>query len=360
MRDWLLARLAALLCLLGAGAAPAANAGDAGSYRVAERFEIGANLYVRALTVNAKSNALWVGTSGGVHEIDLATAKVRRTFTRKEGLANEYVFAVGIDRAGYLWFGTNAGGASRYKDGKWKTYFPMHGLADYWVYAYASQKDGTLWIGTWAGASRFDLKSGKFTNYVKELVNEWVYGISVDAHDRVWFATEGGVSMLEGRQWRAWAHKDGLGAANLGNLPPSANTGLGTRARRDLSTQVEGSPSYNPNYVFSVLAAADGGIWAGTWGGGVGRYDGARWTNYTEKDGLAGNIVYAIAQERGGALWFGTNKGAARYDGNTWQRLDKADGLIDVNVYALAVAPDRNVWVGTKGGVVRLVPAAGK
>lgn len=338
--------------------APASRAAE--GFRVADRFEVGANLYVRALTVDPKSNSLWVGTSGGVHEVDLATNKVKRTFTRKEGLANEYVFAVGIDRAGYLWFGTNAGGTSRYKDGKWKTYFPMHGLADYWVYAYASQKDGAFWIGTWAGASRFDLKTGKFTNYVKELVNEWVYGIAVDAKDRVWFATEGGVSLLEGRQWRAWTHKDGLGAANLGKLPASSNTGLGTRSRQDLSTLVEGSPSYNPNYVFSVLAAADGGIWAGTWGGGVARYDGARWTNYTEKEGLAGNIVYSIAEERGGALWFGTNKGVARYDGKTWQRLGRADGLIDANVYALAVAPDGNVWAGTKGGVVRLVPAPGK
>lgn len=349
----------AALALCGVlGAAPATRAADA--YRVADRFEVGANVYVRALTVEPKSNALWVGTSAGVHEVDLATNKLRRTFTRKEGLANEYVFAVGIDRAGYLWFGTNAGGASRYKDGKWKTYFPMHGLADYWVYAYASQKDGSFWIGTWAGASRYDLKSGKFTNYVKELVNEWVYGIAVDAKDRVWFATEGGVSQLDGRNWRSWSHKDGLGAPNLGKLQPSANTGLGTRSRQDLSTLAAGSPSYNPNYVFSVHAAADGEIWAGTWGGGVGRYDGAKWVNYTEKDGLAGNIVYAIAQDRSGALWFGTNKGVTRYDGKTWQRLGKAEGLFGADVYALAAAANGSLWAGTKGGVARIAPAGAR
>lgn len=352
------ARITALAFCAALAAVSAARAAD--TYRVAERFEVGANLYVRALTIDPKANALWVGTSGGAHEIDLATSKIRRTFTRKEGLANEYVFAVGIDRAGYVWFGTNAGGASRYRDGKWKTYFPMHGLADYWVYAFASQKDGAFWIGTWAGASRFDLKTGKFTNYVKELVNEWVYGIAIDAKDRVWFATEGGISLLDGDKWRSWTHKDGLGAANLGKLPPSANTGLGTRTRQDLSTLTEGSPSYNPNYVFSVLAASDGGIWAGTWGGGVGRYDGAKWTNYTDKNGLAGNIVYAIAQDRSGALWFGTDKGVTRYDGKTWQRLGKADGLIDVNVYALVAAPDGNLWAGTKGGVVRIAAAGAK
>ena len=64
-------------------------------------------------------------------------------------------------RSGQKWFGTNAGGVSRYKDGQWKTYFPMHGLADYWIYSFAQQKNGDFWIGTWAGASHFNLRTGK-------------------------------------------------------------------------------------------------------------------------------------------------------------------------------------------------------
>ncbi|HET9978624.1 MAG TPA: regulator, partial [Burkholderiaceae bacterium] len=249
----------------------AALAASAHAQRVKDAFEVGPAVYVRALTVEPARGALWVGTSAGVHEVDLGTGKLRNTFTRKEGLANEYVFAVGLDRDGHKWFGTNAGGVSRYKDGQWKTFFPMHGLADYWIYAFAQQKSGDFWIGTWAGVNRYDPKSGKFTTYVKELVNEWVYGISVDAADRVWFGTEGGVSMHDGKRWVSWTHKDGLGAPNTDNLPFSANTGLGTRTRHDLSVASAGSATYNPNYVFSVLAAADGSVWAGTWGGGVSR-----------------------------------------------------------------------------------------
>jgi len=119
--------------------------------RVIESFQVGDNTIVRALTIEPQKNTLWVGTSVGVLEIDLATYNVRNTFTRDSGLANEYVFSVGVDKDGYKWFGTNAGGASRYRDGQWKTYFPMHGLADYWVYSFASQHNGDLWIGTWAG-----------------------------------------------------------------------------------------------------------------------------------------------------------------------------------------------------------------
>src|SRR3989304_3102145 len=105
-------------------------------------------------------------------------------------------------------------GGSRYRDGTWKTYFPMHGLADYWIYTFASQRNGDLWIGTWAGANRVDLKTMKFTTYVKELINEGVYGLDVDKQDRVWFGTEGGGSMYDGKTWRSWNHKDGVGAPN--------------------------------------------------------------------------------------------------------------------------------------------------
>ena len=162
--------------------------------------------------------------------------------------------------------------------------------------------------------------------------------------------------MYDGKRWRSWNHKDGLGGTNAANLQASANTGLGTRSRHDLTTEMEGLPTYNPNYVFSIHAAPDGVIWAGTWGGGVGRFDGKKWTNFTSQDGLAGNIVYSMVQDDKGVFWFGTDKGVSRYDGKTWKTLGKADGLFDTNVYALAVAPNGDIWAGTKRGVVRIAP----
>jgi len=95
-------------------------------------------------------------------------------------------------------------------------------------------------------------------------------------------------------------------------------------------------------------------VWAGTWGGGVARYDGKRWTNLSKKDGLAGNIVYSIAQHKDGAFWFGTNRGVSRYDGKSWQNFGQKEGLLDENVYALAIAPTGEVWVGTRLGVARI------
>lgn len=321
--------------------------------RVLDSFNVGENVYVRSLAVEGDDHTLWVGTSVGVLEVDIATQALRNTFTRQHGLANEYVFAIFVDSQGYKWFGTNSGGVSRYKDGDWKVFFPMHGLADYWVYAFA-ERDESLWIGTWAGANKVDLKSLKFKTYLKELINEWVYGIDIDSKGRVWFGTEGGISMFDGEQWKHWTHDDGLGAPNVTKRPFSTNTGLGTRSRHDLNVLVEREESYNPNYVFSVKVDRQDSVWAGTWGGGVSRYDGNGWKNYTTADGLAGNIVYSIEIAPDGAYWFGTNHGVTRYDGKTWNNYDRADGLLDDNVYALTITADGQVWAGTKRGVTRL------
>ncbi len=327
-------------------------------YHAAETFNVGENVYVRSLATDPRTNALWVGTSVGVIEVDLATLNMRNNFTRDNGMANEYVFSIFVDSRGEKWFGTNGGGVSRYDGSKWKTYFPMHGLADYWVYSFTEQRAGTMWVGTWAGLSALDVKTGAFKTYLKELVNEWVYGLAVDSKDHVWVGTEGGINMFDGQTWKAWTHADGLGAPNADNLPVSPNTGLGTRSRHDLSVLMQGKPTYNPNYVFNLLMTPEDVLWAGTWGGGVARFDGNTWTNFTTKDGLGGDIVYSVAREPNGVMWFGTSGGLTRYDGKTWTTLHKQDGLLDDNVYCIAAMANGDVWAGTRGGVSLLTRAA--
>ncbi|MEH6824159.1 MAG: two-component regulator propeller domain-containing protein [Motiliproteus sp.] len=327
---------------------------SADSYAIKNRFEVGENIYVRSLAVEASNQHLWVGTSAGVHEIDLAEQTQLNTFTRDDGLANEYVFAIHVDPDGYKWFGTNAGGMSRYKDGEWKTFFPMHGLADYWIYSFVDALDGSMWIGTWAGANHMNRQTEQMDTYVKELVNEWVYGLGVDSKGNIWFGTEGGVSRYDGSEWASWTHEDGMGAKNNDQLPFSINTGLGTRNRHDLGILAGGEATYNPNYVFSVLIDEQDRVFVGTWGAGVSIFEAGQWRNLTSKDGLAGDVVYSIARDDVGNYWFGTNAGVSRYDGESWQTIGPGQGLPAGDVYALVVDAQGDIWAGVRGAVVQI------
>jgi len=322
------------------------------SFSVVDKFEIGENIYARSLL--AAGDSLWVGTSSGLIDISLTDHSLRKIYTRTDGMANEYVFAVGEDQAGDIWLGTNGGGMSRLRDGEIKTYFPLHGLADYWIYAFAQQKSGEFWIGTWAGANKMDTKKETFETYFDELVNEWVYGLAVDSQDRVWFGTEVGMSMFDGKDWHEWTHADGLGADNIRSLPHSDNTGLGTRKRHDLSVMVGSRESYNPNYVFSVMIDQNDHVWAGTWGAGVSKFDGQTWTSYSTANGLSGNIVYSSMIDNEGNFWFGTNRGLSIFDGNTWKRLTRANGAPEKDVYAISQDRNGHIWAGTKGAVLRI------
>ena len=321
------------------------------NYVIKETFNVGRDVFVRAMSVDSTSENLWVGTSVGALQINLKDGDVKQTFTRDNGLANEYVFATFVDSKENVWFGTNGGGISRYQSGDWKSFFPMHGLADYWVYSFAEQTSQALWIGTWAGLNRYDYRTGKFETYLKELVNEWVYGLDVDSKNHLWVGTEGGVNMYDGSKWHVWTNDDGVGADNSQQLPFSANTGLGTRSRHNLSVLVNGEESYNPNYIFCVKVAGDDSVWVGTWGGGVSFFNGKNWQNLTKADGLAGNIVYSIAIDSEGVFWFGTNNGVSRYDGSHWQAFGKAEGLLDSHVYSLVSTKMGKIWAGTRHGV---------
>ena len=319
-------------------------------YEVKETFNVGNNVFVRSLSLDNKNNLLWIGTSVGALKIDLQTSKVLSTYTRKNGLANEYVFASTVDSSGDVWFGTNGGGVSLLSGKKWKTFFPMHGLADYWVYSFADEPGKAMWIGTWAGLSRYDYASNTFETYLKELVNEWIYGLDIDGKGNLWIGTEGGVSRFDGKNWKAWTHRDGLGADNKKNLRFSTNTGLGTRTRHNLSVLDNGQETYNPNYVFSIHATKDGKIWAGTWGGGVSVFDGKHWKNLTTEQGLAGDIVYSMTVTSNDQ-WFGTNKGLSHFDGKNWNTISKNNGLLDSNVYAVVKDSKGRIWAGTRNGV---------
>lgn len=322
---------------------------------IADVFEVGAGVYVRSLAVDQQRNSLWVGTSTGALEIDLNHYSIKQTITRVNGLANEYVFHVTVGKAGDVWFGTNGGGISHFNNNQWKTYFPLHGLADYWVYS-AVERGAEVWIGTWAGLSQFNPQTQTFKTYLKELANEWVYGLAVDKKNQLWVATEGGINSFDGTQWRVWTHQEGLGAPNKAAYAASTNTGLGTRARHDLSVLQAGKPTYNPNYVFCVLADKKDQIWAGTWGGGLARYDGVSWQNTTMAAGLGGDIVYSLTEDSQGRIWAGTNGGLSVLMDSRWINLDQSQGLVDNHVYAVTSQNNGQIWVGLRGAVVRLVP----
>lgn len=68
------------------------------------------------------------------------------------------------------------------------------------------------------------------------------------------------------------------------------------------------------------------------------------YTQYRTDQGLAGNTVYSITQDKEGFLWFGTETGVSRFDGTSFQNFTIKDGLPDNTIYHVLADSKGRVW----------------
>lgn len=66
--------------------------------------------------------------------------------------------------------------------------------------------------------------------------------------------------------------------------------------------------------------------------------------NYTEKDGLASNLVYRITQDHEGFIWFITDKGISKFDGTTFKNFTRKEGLPVNLVIRSRITHDNRFW----------------
>ena len=69
------------------------------------------------------------------------------------------------------------------------------------------------------------------------------------------------------------------------------------------------------------------------------------YTHYDINEGLAGSSAYAIAQDKEGFIWIGTETGLSRFDGTHFKNFTMADGLPDVEILQIFCDSKGRVWM---------------
>jgi ligand-binding sensor domain-containing protein len=101
------------------------------------------------------------------------------------------------------------------------------------------------------------------------------------------------------------------------------------------------------------LCDRNGNLWFGTGSGGVSRYDGKCFKNFTTEQGLANNIVWSIIEDKQGNIWFGTDDGVSCYNGKVFINYNISEGLIHQAVRSITEDSYGNLWFCTEGGISR-------
>jgi len=304
---------------------------------------------------------LWIATDAGINRYD---GKTMMTYDEDDGLDASYIQALFLDGAGGLWAGSHGGerGLNYYDGEGWGPPpippLPVEG-PNVRVLG-GSEEEGLRFVGLEGqGLALFDGEAWNVLTTANGLPSDEVLGALL-TDDALWVSFDVAVVRFDletdDRQVIPQAsihaiHQTADGELWYGGEWRAIRFDPGTADWEEFDT----TPGPIPGWLVTDILGDMEGLWFGTYGGGVALYHEGRWETWTVDDRLGGNQVYAILQDRDGAIWFthpGT--GLSRYEpeGDAWQVFGQAAGAVDWPAVP-DVDSDGNLWTGEYGELVR-------
>ncbi len=304
--------------------------------------------------ITGSKDKIWVGTPGsGIDIFKVNGSRIEKAgniprVILSSNLWKSEVISLLYDQADdALWIGSATNSLIRYSEKSGFESYVVNGF----VLSLFEDKRGNVWFGTWGqGLGYINKKSRQVEQYFQTpenslgLSSDKILAIMVDSRDYLWVGTKGGGLCV--------AHIDHVlnrtgKFYTLKNIP-----------------QVPNSLIYDD--VYGIVEGLDGSIWIAT-GGGLNKVeipagmqmeqalDGEQitFTHYTEKNGLAGGLVYCIQEDNKGNLWMGTNKGITKFSPilNSFVSYGPNDGLSSGKFHANGSFKQRDGGLLFFGGV---------
>jgi ligand-binding sensor domain-containing protein/serine phosphatase RsbU (regulator of sigma subunit) len=282
-----------------------------------------------------------------------------KNYTPKNGLASSIVNNIFQDSKGYVWFGTQGGGVSRFNGKIFKNFNKEAGLIDNDVTYITEDKKGNIWIATSNGVSKFD--GVKFTNYSEKegLSKGVVYCIYVDENNKIWFAVqEGGINIYDGKKFTQLTTKDGLPSDNPFTITQDKDKnywfGLSNGIAKydgNKVTSYDKLPAIKGKTFFSSFTDIKGNVWfGGIQEYGVLKYNGTSFEQFELPEEVKKDFIGSITEDSKHNMWFATDHGALKYDGKNFMLFTIKEGLSSNGVLSLCRDYENNIWIGTQDG----------
>ena len=317
-------------------------------------------VFVTAVCEDLEGNLI-LGTYGqGVYWYD-KSGKAEWLSSSQDGLTHNSVVALTVDREGSLWVGTDGGGLNRVGRKDYEVIEQTRGLT---VQSVCEGKDGEIWIAY--NADRVDRWNGTVGEQFHLTPDEHLNAKAVfaDKNQRVWAGAWGGrgpwLFQFESGHFlpvtgpELTSHEiSAFFQDSRGTLWFGMHGGLGRldqKGWRSLTTR----DGLAGNEVRAITEDREQSLWIGTGGGGLSRLQEGKFTNYTTANGLPGDDISSVLNDAQGVLWVGTSGGLARFDGNKWTKITKQQGLASDSLSYLVEDGQGNLWIGSNVGLMRV------
>jgi len=269
---------------------------------------------------------LWVGTEeDGVWLFDgtIEGKLAVKHFTSKDGLGDNYVYAVTVDKQGRTWVGHLNHGVSVYNGNEWKNYDVVTGPLGERVFDISvNPKDGDVWMATSAGLARYSDQHDKWKYYTR------ANGLPSDQIETIAFNKEGIIY--------AGTQCDGLAIADA--LPPDVkwHTIKGPDAM-PFSPAGKGLPG---NQINDILVADNNDVYVGTSSGlAISKDTGRSWI-YIRGKNLKSKLQQLYCPEN-----YNTLRANIDY---ALKQIEQYKGisLLEDHITCLSEDPKGNIWIG--------------
>jgi len=332
--------------------------------------------------IRSEGDEVFFGTKTGGLYVRNKWANKWSVFTEENGLGDNWIYALGVDKD-YVWCAGRMGRPlSRYtrRSGKWKRFYCREGIPCNYIYSVA-RAGRWAFVGTMAnGFWKYDVKADRWHNLNVLMLHQGqdyhyraehtpiqfgdIYALLVH-DDRVWMGTNHGLCrypVTSERPGFEILSSKALGKRSVGVVSLAAFGG-----RILCGTKSKGLWAFNPDdegwqdasgkwglkaRTVSALAATEEELWIGTDDGLFGLSKGDRSVKrFPGKEGLPDLYVTAlcVADDR---IWVGTRKGICAFENGKAADLGKGNELVRSEVTALMPTPGA-VWGGTRSGLVR-------
>ncbi|GGB83902.1 hybrid sensor histidine kinase/response regulator [Dyadobacter sediminis] len=317
-----------------------------------------------------------------------------RQLSTNQGLSQNHVSSILMDKQGFMWFGTEDG-LNLYDGYQFKHYKHIvtdsTSINDSYILDLLEDKAGNLWVGTSSGLNKFDRDKNRFTQYTFDNRNLGINDIFQDSKGRIWLGSDKGLFLFnpvdasiriypefqQAGKNKGASFVTRIEEDNAGNLWIGTEYGLyqlnTENGRYNSYFKGAGEKQLYSDWIKALYKDKNGNLWIGTHGGGMSLYLPESNTfrsflnNRNDSNSLAHNDVLSITRNSDGNLWIGTeNGGISVYDMKanrfTTYRQNEDDNTSLSNNSVYCIYPDRagNIWIGTFAGGISFLPRFGK